>query len=263
VTDKRGTGASTGQWNNLSHADWATDVDAQLDFLRTQPGIDTSRIGLFAGSEGGFVAPVVASRRSDVRFVVCRVCSALPHAPVILDDQRGQLLRRGLTAADAARGAELLDRMMRFALTRTGYDSLVQYANSGAGTPWRSVLPMATIPAADAAYWTRYRGVLAVDPAEHYRRLNVPVLAILGERDDRILVDRHRAVFEAIADAGRDLTLWVVPGATHGLLVGGARLAYPPDLHERIAAWIAAAAAGTTCDPGQSCRRVPDRAVSR
>jgi hypothetical protein len=96
VTDKRGTGGSTGNWNALSHADWATDVEAQLDFLRAQPEIDPGRIGLWGNSEGGYVVPVVAARRPDVRFLVCRVCAALPHGEVIPDIETGARRRRGM-----------------------------------------------------------------------------------------------------------------------------------------------------------------------
>lgn len=52
TADKRGTGESTGSWNALSHREWAVDVHAQLDWLARQPGIDPSRLGIVAGSEG-------------------------------------------------------------------------------------------------------------------------------------------------------------------------------------------------------------------
>jgi hypothetical protein len=41
VTDKRGTGGSTGTWNGLGQAAWASDVEAELDFLREQPEVDS------------------------------------------------------------------------------------------------------------------------------------------------------------------------------------------------------------------------------
>jgi pimeloyl-ACP methyl ester carboxylesterase len=239
--DKRGTGGSTGRWLALSHADWATDVEAQLDFLRTVPEIDEGRLGLIAGSEGGFVAPVVAARRQDVRFLVCRVCSALPHPRVILDMETGTLRRRGMADADVDKAGELLERLMRYALDRTGYDSLVAFADAGTGAPWRAVFPMERIPAANAAYWDRYRGALVVDPRDYYARLSIPVLAILGERDERILVERHRPAFQALANAGIDVSVWVISGASHGLLIPGeapTELAYPADLHQRIVDWV-------------------------
>lgn len=239
--DKRGTGASTGEWRGLSHAEWATDVEAQLDFLHRQPAIDSGRLGLFASSEGGFVGPIVASRRDDVRFLVCRVCSAHPHRTVILDDQVHQLRGRGLAEADVQRGRELLLRIMHYAIERTEYDSLAAYAREGTGTQWRSVFPPSSIPGPTAAYWDEYRGVLEVDPGEYYAEMEIPVLVVLGEDDNRIIVRKHRRAFREMADLGLELTLWVVEGATHGLLLredGVGITQYPKHLHGRIADWV-------------------------
>jgi dipeptidyl aminopeptidase/acylaminoacyl peptidase len=243
VTDKRGTGASTGTWEGLPHADWAGDVAAQLDWLRRQPEVDTTRLGLYGNSEGGFVVPWVAMRRPDVRFLVCRVCSGLPGPTVLLDVQRGILRREGMAEAEVELAMDLYERMMRFALERTGYDSLVAYAARFEDRSWRARYAPRRIPAPAAPYWDTYRDMLGADPRQAYAQLRIPVLVILGERDDRLLVARHRAAFEALARQGVPLTLWMIPEASHGLMLGpGNSAGYPPGLHERLARWVARAA---------------------
>lgn len=243
VMDKRGTGGSTGSWYALSHADWAADVERKLDFLRTQPEIDSTRMGLFGNSESGFVVPVVAANRTDVRFLVCRVCSAMPQPHTIVDTQRSRLSQTDLSEDDVELAIDLLERMMSFALTRTGYDDLVAHAEGGTGQPWRESMPPQEIPASDAAYWDNYRANLIVDPKEFYAQLKIPVLVVLGEADDRILMRKHSRVLETLKAEGLDLDFWEIPGATHGLMVGspGSR-AYPPGLHDRIARWVASVA---------------------
>ncbi|HSW28361.1 MAG TPA: alpha/beta fold hydrolase [Longimicrobiales bacterium] len=239
VTDKRGTGGSTGEWNGLSHADWAGDVEAHLDFLGAQPEIDASRIGLWGNSEGGYVVPVVAARRPDVRFLVCRVCAALPQSEVVPDIERGTRQRRGMPEFEVAAAVEMVERMIRYALTRTAYDSLAAHFESGAERPWRASFPVRQLPAADARYWDVYRENLVVDPRDHYARLRIPTLVVLGEADDRLLIGRRRAEYERLAESGVDLTLWVIPEASHGLMLGpGNALGYPPGLHERLMAWV-------------------------
>ncbi len=153
VTDKRGTGNSTGAWNGLSHADWAGDVEAQLDFLRAQPEIAPDRIGLWGNSEGGYVVPVVAARRPDVRFLVCRVCAALPQGEVIPDIETGARRRRGMAEAEVVAAVEMVERMIRYALTRAAYDRLAAHFESGAERPWRASFPVRQLPPADAHYW--------------------------------------------------------------------------------------------------------------
>ena len=243
VTDKRGTGGSTGTWNGLTHAAWAEDVAAQLDTLRHQPEVDSTRLGLYGNSEGGFVVAAVAARRPDVRFLVCRVCSGLPGATVLVDIQRGILRREGMPDADVERAMELYGRMMRFALERSGYDSLLAFAGRFDDRPWRARYAPRPIPVRDAPYWDTYRGIIGDDPREAYAKLRIPVLVLLGERDDRLLVERHRAAFEALQRQGVPLTLWVIPEASHGLMLGAGNAAgYPPGLHDRLAHWVAIAA---------------------
>jgi dipeptidyl aminopeptidase/acylaminoacyl peptidase len=243
VTDKRGTGGSTGTWNGLSHADWASDVEAQLDFLRAQPEVDSMRLGLYGNSEGGFVVPWVAARRPDVRFLVCRVCSGLPGPTVLLDLQRGILRREGMAETDVELAMELYERMIRYASQRVGYDSLVAFAARFADRPWRGRYAPRQIPASDAPYWDVYRDMLGDDPRLAYAHLKIPVLVVLGERDDRLLVERHRAAFESLARQGVPLTLWVIPEASHGLMLGPRNSAgYPPGLHQRLVRWVVNAA---------------------
>jgi hypothetical protein len=192
----------------------------------------------------GAVVPVVAARRPDVRFLVCRVCAALPHGEVILDTETGVRRRRGMTEGDVARFRELLGRMIRYALTRSAYDSLAARWADGAGQPWRETLPMRQLPATNAPFWDVYRGVLTVEPAEDYARLKIPVLVVLGAADDRILVDRHRPVFESLAARGANLTLWVIPDASHGLMLGPFNSrGYPAGLHDRLVQWVTRTAA--------------------
>ncbi len=242
VTDKRGTGGSTGNWNGLAPVTWAGDVDAELDWLRRQPEVDPSRVALYGNSESGYVVPMVAARRSDLRFLVCRVCPVLPGPTTLIDAHTGTLRAEGMAEPEIAAAMDLYGRLIRYALDRTGYDSLVAYAAQSEGRPWRARYAPQPVPAREAPYWDNFRRMLEADPAPDYRRVRVPVLVILGERDDRVLVERHRPAYEALAREGLDLTLWVIPGVDHGLMNGGVNATgYPPDLHARIVDWITAA----------------------
>jgi len=88
-------------------------------------------------------------------------------------------------------------------------------------------------------YWDVYREVLVVDPREHYARLGIPTLVVLGENDDRVLIAKHRPEYERLAASGVDLALWVIPEASHGLMLGpGNSLGYPSGLYERLVAWV-------------------------
>src|SRR5262245_835144 len=52
IYDKRGAGASTGDWRHSSFEDLAGDTDAAVDYLKKRPEIDSSRVGIFGSSQG-------------------------------------------------------------------------------------------------------------------------------------------------------------------------------------------------------------------
>lgn len=68
--DDRGVEQSTGDFSSATSADFATDVESAIDYLKTRKEIDKSKIGLVGHSEGGLIAPIVASESKDVSFIV-------------------------------------------------------------------------------------------------------------------------------------------------------------------------------------------------
>ena len=68
--DKRGIGKSTGAYDTATSFDLAGDAEAALRFLRGRAEVDTRHIGIIGHSEGGLIAPLVASRDAALGFVV-------------------------------------------------------------------------------------------------------------------------------------------------------------------------------------------------
>lgn len=68
--DDRGTALSKGDFKTATSADFATDVEAGIDYLKTRKEIDKKKIGLMGHSEGGLIAPMVAGKSKDVSFIV-------------------------------------------------------------------------------------------------------------------------------------------------------------------------------------------------
>jgi pimeloyl-ACP methyl ester carboxylesterase len=76
--DKRGVGGSGGTYEvagNVPNSErmfsiLADDMLAGVEFLKTRPEVDRARIGLFGGSQAGWIIPLAASRSADVKFMV-------------------------------------------------------------------------------------------------------------------------------------------------------------------------------------------------
>ena len=70
IYDKRGVGASTGDWRRVHLRDLAEDALAGVRTLKSRRDIDPHKIGLWGGSNGGWVAPLAASLSHDVAFII-------------------------------------------------------------------------------------------------------------------------------------------------------------------------------------------------
>ena len=68
--DDRGVGQSKGDFKTATTADFATDVESAITYLKTRKEINKKQIGLVGHSEGGLIAPMVASKSKDVSFIV-------------------------------------------------------------------------------------------------------------------------------------------------------------------------------------------------
>jgi hypothetical protein len=73
--DKRGVGQSGGVFpgdraDDRAINELAGDAEAAVGFLAAQPGIDRARVGFAGHSQGGWIAPLAASREPTARFVI-------------------------------------------------------------------------------------------------------------------------------------------------------------------------------------------------
>ncbi|GAB2655711.1 alpha/beta hydrolase [Nocardia goodfellowii] len=165
-----------------AHRDYsllADDALAGLAALRSRPEVDPARVGLWGLSEGGWVAPLAASRSSDAAFLITIGANSVAPAT------------QQAWANETRFGAGGVRGSMVDALARNGIRHLV-----GAGQ------------FAQADY----------DPIPVLERLRLPVLAIWGEHD-RLTPpgDSLRGFRSAFDRAGKtNYTLVTLPGAQHG-----------------------------------------------
>ena len=70
---------------------------------------------------------------------------------------------------------------------------------------------------------TRMRVVMEINPADFLKKVRCPVLAIFGENDTSIPVDKSVFIYEqCLGEAGNEtLTIKVFPNASHTIRVGG------------------------------------------
>jgi dipeptidyl aminopeptidase/acylaminoacyl peptidase len=82
LPDKRGSEKSEGEWVGANFEELATDTLSAIEFVKNQQTFEYSTIGLIGMSQGGWIAPVAATKSDDVSFVV-----SMSGAAVTTDEQ--------------------------------------------------------------------------------------------------------------------------------------------------------------------------------
>ena len=161
-------------------ADLADDALAGVRLLRDRPGVNSSLVGVWGHSQGGWVVPLAASRSDDVGFVVTVSASGL-------DAGRTQLWSNHTYLAHAGVSARLVDP-----LGRNFSRMLIAAGLFG-----------------DTAY----------DPAATLAEVDQPVLGLFAENDRSTAPGESLTVFRRALDrAGNEhYTLRVVPDADHNM----------------------------------------------
>lgn len=86
--DDRGTALSKGNFKTATSLDFATDVEAGIEYLKTRKEILKKSIGLIGHSEGGIIGPMVASKSKDVAFIVLLAGTGIQGDKLLLLQQK-------------------------------------------------------------------------------------------------------------------------------------------------------------------------------
>jgi len=96
--DDRGVGGSTGNLSESTSIDLAEDVLSGIRFLKTRKEIDPERIGLIGHSEGGIIAPIVASKSEDIAFIILMAGTGVTGEEILY--LQGELIARANGATE-------------------------------------------------------------------------------------------------------------------------------------------------------------------
>lgn len=207
--DDRGVGGSTGSTMQSTVEDFASDVEAWLSWLQAQPGIDPEHIGLFGHSEGGCVAPLVASgaMKDDVAFIVLMAGMAIPGDEVVIGQTRALFERSGFPARELDRLSikqrELIDALLRDAPDaelRTALGELIDIQTQA--TPLDEALRTQAINGQMQMVGSKwYRHLMVFDPRKALAKVTCPMLAINGSMDLQVLPKENLGAIRDAAEA--------------------------------------------------------------
>jgi len=229
--DRRGGGASTGDPNS-PYSEIADDVIAGVHLVAQRADVDPARVGVFGTSNGGYIAPLAATRsRGQIAFVAVRSGSARRIGDNIDYEVAGDLRSAGFDERDVKRGVALRRRVTDFVvdhprLTAAAWDSLQREVAAAQQEPWYSLARVMWVPhvsvadSAAMAYVDNLRATWQYDPLPYWSQVRVPVYIMLGALDRSVPTAESAPLLrDALARAGnRQATVRVFPHGNHGLL---------------------------------------------
>jgi len=250
--DKRGIAQSTGNYAAATLEDFAQDAESALAYLKSRKEVDAKRLGIIGHSEGGILGSLVATRSTDVSWLV------LMGTPVTTGERT--LLRQSeLIARTGGLPEEQITRSLEF--DRNAYAVVRGEKNPEAMEKRLNVLveqsglSQAMPPAALQAQirvmsspW--FRDFLIYDPEPVLEKLQCPVLALSGDRDLQVdsteNVPLLRRVYEM--SGNKDFTVVEIEGVNHlfqtaqsgsPALYGAIEETMAPSVLTMVANWIA------------------------
>lgn len=181
--DDRGIGGSDAGPPGATSADFANDIEAGLNYLRTRSDIDASRLALVGHSEGGMIAPMVAAVDPKLHAIV-------------------------LMAGPSQTGRTILQYQQQYAA-----DSMLHLTGARRDSALRAMGKTLDSAAANQP-WIKF--FLDYDPIATAKRVKQPVLILQGATDRQVTPEQATALAQAFRAGGnRDVTVKFFPSTDH------------------------------------------------
>ena len=216
--DDRGVGASTGSIDNADSRLFAEDAEAMFNAVKGNPHVDPSRLGIGGHSEGGAIAPMVAARNKDVRFVVMLAGQGCTGREVLLQQNEAIYRANGLSDSLLALRMACMKELfnMPAGSSQKEYKAVIdrhtanltkeQVESIGLGRGTAAAMKQQM----DSPWMQAF---LTLDPAEYLPKVSCPILALQGSKDSQVVAEPNKKAIERLC--GKNLRYEMLEGLNH------------------------------------------------
>ncbi|WP_047419774.1 S9 family peptidase [Cellulophaga sp. Hel_I_12] len=225
--DDRGVGASKGDFTTATSADFATDVESAIAYLNTRKEINKNKIGLVGHSEGGLIAPMVASTSKNVSFIVLLAGTGISGGEILLLQQELIARASGISESEIKKTYDVNKVIFNLVATSKNSeklnDDLSKLIHTAIENDASIVIPDGMTKEKYVAQqlnqilnpWMKF--FIKYDPAPALEKVKCPVLAVNGEKDLQVPPKENlTAIKNALAKGGnKKLTTIEFPNLNH------------------------------------------------
>ena len=217
--DDRGVAKSTGDFKAATTLDFAKDVQAGVDYLKTRKEIDKNKIGLIGHSEGGVIAPIVTGNSKDINFIVLLAGTGIRGDKLMLLQKEKIERQMGVPENEIQKGQEIFKGAYEIILKAdAANDNLKSQINSYFKIQFGDKMneqQISGLTSQITSPWMVY--FLKFDPASALEKVKCPVLAINGDKDVQVPADVNLdAIKKALTKGGNNKVITkVLPNLNH------------------------------------------------
>lgn len=215
--DDRGTGQSTGNFKNALTNDFAKDVQAGVDYLKSRKEINKHKIGLVAHSEGGIIAPMIAGNSKDIGFIVLLAGPGLRGDKLLLLQKELIEKQMGVPEIEVQKAKETFKNAYDQIIASSANDNNLKSnitsifkANSSFNDDLtNSVVSQFTNP------WMY--NFIKLDPVLFLQKVKCPVLALNGSKDLQVPAKINLEIIQEVLtkSGNKKVTTKVLPNLNH------------------------------------------------
>jgi pimeloyl-ACP methyl ester carboxylesterase len=224
--DDRGVGQTQAGSGSPTTFDFASDIQSAFDFLKSRKEIDPKFTGLIGHSEGGMIAPIVAASNHDIAFII-----SLSGTGVTGEE----ILYRQTYDINKASGMKMEELKSSLRMAREMYAVLKREPDNKKATQEMSSILHKTLvkqksspedvkkaldqfPVSAATLTSPwFRTFIVLNPADYWKKVTCPVLALNGEKDLQVAFDVNLpAIRKALRSGGNNkVTIRSFPDLNH------------------------------------------------
>jgi pimeloyl-ACP methyl ester carboxylesterase len=210
--DDRGMGQTTGDVKSSTTLDFANDAIVSLNYLMNRQEVDKGKVGLIGHSEGGMIAQIIASERSDLDFVIMLAAPGDKIIKLMCDQNEAVLTKAGLPEEYVKAYSSLYNSIMLSVINSTN-ESLSENIKQDVDN-WIQKTPnqivLATTGIKDelsksnfvqafakqtSSAWFKY--FLSYDPSTSIKKIKAKVLAVNGSQDVQVISKSNLKAIES------------------------------------------------------------------
>ncbi len=225
--DDRGTASSKGNYETATTLDFSYDAEAAVTYLLSRKEINKKKIGLIGHSEGGVIAPIVASRNKNVSFIALLAGTGLRGDKLLLLQQELVAKDAGAKDEDIKKNKDLNIKLFDAILKSTDDNQLksnitsIMKQNSKENPNEKFPNDMNEDQYINFILG-QYSGVwiesfVKLDPTIYLEKVKCPVLAINGSKDLQVPAKENLEAIKNSLSIGKNkkVTIKELPNMNH------------------------------------------------